>query len=96
MASQHGPETSRTDDVFEAARDRFLKSLTPQARLLYSPCASAEDFRDAVKKLETTTLRVARRGKAFRCVYSLSKSLGPYFEVVNIFMQSNSQYSALF
>jgi hypothetical protein len=90
MASQSNP------DIFEAARDRFLGSLCPEDRLLYSPCASAEDFREAVKKLEATATRVGRRGKPMRCVYTLSKRLEPYFEVVNIFIQSNPQYSALF
>jgi hypothetical protein len=90
MASQSN------SDIFEAARDRFLGSLSPEDRLLYSPCASAEDFREAVKKLEAIATPVGRRGKAMRCVYTLSKRLEPYFEVMNIFIQSNPQYSALF
>jgi hypothetical protein len=89
-------ESQSNPDIFEAARDRFIGSLSPEDRLLYSPCASAEDFREAVKKLEATATRVGRRGKSMRCVYTLSKRLEPYFEVVNIFIQSNPQYSALF
>ena len=89
-------ESQSNPDIFEAARDRFIDSLSPEDRLLYSPCVSAEDFREAVKKLEATVARVGRRGKPMRCVYTLSKRLEPYFEVMNIFIQSNPQYSALF
>jgi hypothetical protein len=68
------------------ARDRFLGSLSPEDRLLYSPCALAKDFSKAVKKLEAIATPVRRRGKAIKYIYILSKRLEPYFEVVNIFI----------
>jgi len=86
----------KTTEIFEAARDRFLDSLEPADRLLFSPCASAEDFVDAIRKLDLATRRIARRGKSLKCVYSLTKRLQPYFEVVNIFIQLNLEFIVLF
>ena len=91
------PRHSTDDnDVFELARKRFLDSLDEGECLRFSPCTSSQDFLSAVGKLETSTQQAARRGKALRCVQSLTKRLQPYFEVVNIFVSSNPQFAALF
>ena len=95
---EHSNPNSAVEDtthIFEAARDRFLGSLKPEDRLLFSPCASPEDFNNAIKKLQATTQRVGRRSKGLKSLHSFTKRLQPYFDVVNIFIQSNPEFSAL-
>ncbi|KAK3998072.1 hypothetical protein QBC44DRAFT_375961 [Cladorrhinum sp. PSN332] len=89
--------TSKACDVFASSRDRFLQSLGPREKLLYSPCASEDDFLLAIAKMDVLAKQhVARRGKITKSIQSLSKLLAPYFEIVNIFVQSNPEFSALF
>jgi hypothetical protein len=81
--------------VFDQARDRFLSSLSPQDRLLFSPCATSKDFLDAVTKLDALSKKQAQGAMRLRRIRSAADKLQPYFEVVNIFVQSNPQYSAI-
>ncbi|KAJ8123811.1 hypothetical protein ONZ43_g322 [Nemania bipapillata] len=88
-------DSQNPSQVFEDAQNRFLGSLGTEDRALYSPCESSEDFTAAVKSLESKALSNQRRAKSFKCIYSLSKRLEPFFKVINIFIQADSQYSAL-
>ncbi|KAH7155898.1 hypothetical protein EDB81DRAFT_376066 [Dactylonectria macrodidyma] len=90
------PDGAQTTEIFEAAQDRFLGSLQPEDHRFYSPCASSTDFLDALKKLECVAKGSSRRAKNLRCLHSLTKHLQPFFNVVNIFIQSNPDVSALF
>ncbi|KAI1390138.1 uncharacterized protein F4822DRAFT_428480 [Hypoxylon trugodes] len=82
--------------LFESARDNFLGSLSETDKLLFSPCATSTDFLDGLQKLEKTTEHFGRVGKKIRYVRSFTEHLKPYFEVVNIFIQSNPEFSAIF
>ncbi|KAH8589262.1 hypothetical protein B0O99DRAFT_725637 [Bisporella sp. PMI_857] len=90
------PTVDTSENAFEAARDRFLKSLCPADRLLYSPCASAEDFIKGIQKLQLVAERTAKSSRKFKFIHSLAKQLQPYFEVVNILVSSNPKFSAVF
>jgi hypothetical protein len=83
--------------AFDDARDQFLQSLSEKDRLRYSPCASADDLFDGLKKLDVLSKQSQRkRGARFLSSIKLfNDRLQPYFEVVNIFIQSNPKYAAI-
>src|SRR5689334_568326 len=80
--------------VFDRARDAFLASLSPEDRLLYSPCATLQDFMEGVHKLETITSE-KKYGKRLGVISEFAKNLNVYFGVVDILVSSNPQYAAL-
>lgn len=87
---------AQREDIFESARNSFLESLSASDRLLFSPCTTSTDFLDALKTLELTTQRYSSSAKLFRPVRGLAENLRPFFDVVNIFVQSNPEFSAIF
>jgi hypothetical protein len=86
-----------SEDVFAAARDRFLDSLEDDERMLFSPCASAEDLLGGLKKLNIIAkkLQTQRSSGLLDQVKKFSDRLKPFFEIVDIFISSNPQYTAL-
>jgi hypothetical protein len=83
--------------VFSAAHDRFLESLPDDERMLYSPCSSANDLLEGLKKLEVITKQSQRHcgNLLLSQVKKFSERLQPYFEIVDIFIQSNPQFTAI-
>ncbi|CAH0050260.1 unnamed protein product [Clonostachys solani] len=92
--------TSTTKDtlsLFGAARDKFLDSLSPDHKKLFSPCASSDDFVKAIDKLKAAAGRTSTKAaKGLKCLYTLNTFLQPYFDVVGIFIQCNPEISAIF
>lgn len=84
-------------DAYEDAYRRFYESLPPKERLLYLPCASHDDFINAMRKLEEVANKRRMRGgsRFLDRIARLSGRLEPFFEVVNIMIQSNPEYTAL-
>lgn len=83
--------------AFDAALQRFLDSLPEAERCRYSPCASAQDLLDGLHGLANLSEKrqKTRLNRVFASVKSFSDRLEPYFAAVDIFIQSNPQYSAL-
>jgi hypothetical protein len=80
---------------FEEARDAFLSSLSTQDRSLYSPCASAADLAEAIKKLDAIAHRKLPLENAIKMIEKFSSHIEPYFKVADIFVSSNPEYTAL-
>ncbi|CAH0017351.1 unnamed protein product [Clonostachys rhizophaga] len=78
---------STTNDflsLFGAARDKFLDSLSPEDKNLYSPCASSDDFVKAIDKLKTAAGRTSTKAaKGLKCLYTLNTFFRPYFDVLS-------------
>lgn len=83
--------------IFEDAYRCFFESLSPKDQLLYSPCASHDDFIKAMRKLEEfANRRRQQSGSRFLDrISKLSDRLQPFFGVVNIMIQSNPENTAL-
>lgn len=79
------------NEAFDDARDRLPASLSDKERLLFSPCASAADLLNELQKLSFISKRNQRRHGAeiLARIKSFSDRLQPFFEVINIFIQSN-------
>jgi len=80
---------------FEEARDAFLSSLPTQDRSLYSPCASAADLAEAIKKLDAIAHRKLPLENTLKMIEKFSSLIKPYFKVADIFVSSNPEYAAL-
>lgn len=92
-----GQDGKIKNQAFEDAYRRFFDSLSPEEQLLYSPCASHDDFIDAMRKLEEIANKRRKRGasRLFDRIAKMSYRLQPFFGVVNIMIQSNPEYTAL-
>ena len=92
MASRHDP-----NEVFESAYQSFVHSLPEKERLQYSPCASATDLILGLEKIDA----LAKRGQKRRhtrflgVIGKFSDRIEPFFDVINIFIQSKPEYSAI-
>ena len=92
MAAAHDPNAA-----FEAAYQSFLHSLPENERSQYYPCASAADLVHELQKLDTFAKRgQKRRHTRFLSVIGrFSDKVEPFFDVINIFVQSKPEYSAI-
>ena len=72
-----------------------MKSLGDDERAIVAKCASANTLLKTVREklegdyVEDRWMRICKRIK------TVSENLKPFFDVVNIFVQTNSEYSAL-
>ena len=92
MAARHDPNS-----VFEAAYQSFLHSLPENERLQYSPCASAADLIHGLQKLDTLAKRGQKRllTRFLSVIGKFSDKIEPFFDVINIFIQSKPECSAI-
>ena len=92
MAARHDPNA-----VFEAAYQSFLHSLPENERSQYSPCASAADLVHGLQKLDTFAKRGQRRRhtRFLSVIGRFGDKIEPFFDVINIFIQSKPEYSAI-
>lgn len=86
--------TAVNKSPFELAIDQFHTSLAPKERSLFLKCNSADELLSTVENLEIVkksrdSSSVVRRVKAF------NNSLGHYFAVIDIVVQSQPEYAAL-
>ncbi|KAJ2991441.1 hypothetical protein NUW58_g2512 [Xylaria curta] len=95
-AGQSGSGLATTSSCrFDSARNAFLSSLSPDERLLYAPCASTEELSKSVQKFHVV-LKAKNRGTAIiDLLAKLHDAFEPYFKVVNIFVSSNPDPSAI-
>lgn len=98
-AAEAGPTSSdRVPDHirrFDAARNAFLASLSPQDRSLYSPCASFDELSKTVGELHLIKERKIVGTKIFEVLGKIHDTLEPYFKVVGIFVSSRPEWAAL-
>ena len=86
--------TVANKNPFEQAIEQFHASLAPKERSLFSKCNSADELLSTVEDLEIIkksreSSRLVRRVKLF------NDSLGHYFAVIDILVQSHPEYAAL-
>lgn len=83
------------NDIFKEAYEEFLGSLSPNEQPIFKRCLSADDLVAEVKNLEVIEeSRIRGRGFLAR-IEAFSDRLQPYFEVINIVIQSHPQCAAL-
>ena len=82
-------------DIFLMARDQFLDSLFVGERRMFSNCASAEQMIKDIRNLEIVPEDKKMLNRCADRVKSFSDKLEPYFEIINIFIQSNPQFAAI-
>lgn len=81
--------------IFERVRDKFLSSLSPRDRLLYSPCASEDDFLDGLKKLDILAKGTLQSQRWIETIKEFADQLKPFFKVVDTFVSSHPEYAAV-
>lgn len=88
---------SSSNPVFNEAYSRFISTLSAEERIRFSPCASPDDFLEAVKKLDILAKkgRKSQTGAVLSRISSFSERLRPYFEALTIVTQAGSDYAAL-
>jgi len=85
---------SSRNATFDSAYKSFYESLPEKDRLLFAPCATAQDLQEGLKKLANLTKK--KRQETF--AQSLVKIIGaiePYLNIVDVMVQSNPTYAAL-
>jgi len=95
--ANNSPSPSDSNPAFDEAYNRFFQSLPENDRKLYSPCATADDLLDGLRKLDVLSKqRQKQRSTRFlSSIKKLNSRLRPYFDVVGICIQSNPQYTSL-
>lgn len=86
------------DDVFLAARDRFLATLAEEDRVLFSPCASREHLLLGLQQLKATAHKFKRRKGMLGLldlIDSLAQRLQPFCSVIDTLVSSKPEVSAL-
>ena len=93
-----GNPSATANHAFDNVTKRFLDSLPEHERQRYSPCASAEDLLDSLKKLEGLTQKQlnTRFGRTTKCIHKLNSYIKPYFGAVNILVSSHPEHAAIF
>src|SRR5436305_7970561 len=93
-----GPEAALIrpgNDIFKEAYEQFLASLSPNERPLFKQCLSANDLVAEVKTLEAIEKNHIHGQWFLARVKAFSDRLQPYFEVINIVIQSHPECAAL-
>ena len=85
----------RPDSVFLEAREKFLSSLSDPEHSLFRTCSSAEELFSDVAKFAKFRLKHREWAKPLDRLKELSDRLECYFKVVDTFVQSSPEYSAL-
>jgi hypothetical protein len=97
MAQYTEPATGRqaSEKVFLNAREHFLGSLSQHEQSLFKNCSSRAELIAEVSKFTEFRLRHKTWAKSLEKLKAFSDGLEPYFAVVDMFVQSNPEYSAL-
>jgi hypothetical protein len=93
-----GPGRSATKDevkVFCEARDKFLDSLSENERSRFSKCSSGEDLLAEVKAVGAFKTGHRKWERSFQCIAKFTKQLQPYFQILEIMIQSNPEWTAI-
>ncbi|KAK3319509.1 hypothetical protein B0T19DRAFT_268571 [Cercophora scortea] len=86
------------NDVFFAARDRFLSALNQEQRLLFSPCAGREDLLAGLRQIEALAAKFKkRRGVVgvLDLISSFAQRLEPFCKIIDIFVSAKPEVGAL-
>jgi hypothetical protein len=84
-----------SEDVFLAARDKFLASLPADAKSNWEQCRTSKELLSEASKLNS--FRTSRRltAKPIEALDKFSKHLEPYFEIIDSVIQSNLKAAVL-
>ncbi|KAF4637865.1 hypothetical protein G7Y89_g220 [Cudoniella acicularis] len=84
------------NDRFAAARDKFLASVPEHERKIFSTCDSRQALLLEIEdKKSLGHMKNKALAKPLERIHRFSRSLESYFKVVEIFIQSNPQYTAI-
>ena len=84
-----------TNAVFEDMQVRFLTSLPPRERKLFEHCSSPEQMVAETSKLAVIADDHIRGTKLIGKIKSFTEKIKPYFEVIDIIVQSHPEYAAI-
>lgn len=87
--------SSTPNEAFEEARDQFLKGLSPEEREQFIKLSSAEELLSDIAKLDHVRDDKKLLQRSMKKIKDLSDRLSPYFEIVNIVIQSHPEFAAL-
>jgi hypothetical protein len=89
-------QNSTAADVspFELALKEFRSSLAPREQSIFGQCQSPEELITNVQNLEILQ-KTQKRGVFMQRLSNFSKSLGHYFDVIGVLVQSHPEYAAL-
>ena len=72
-----------------------MSSLSPEDRVLYSPCATSQELLGSLGKLDSLQRGTTKKLKWLIVISKFSARLEPFLKVVDIFVSSDPEYAAL-
>jgi hypothetical protein len=88
------PLNASGNPAFDRAFKAFYESLPENDQMLFSPCPSATDLLDGLKKLSSIAKHKQKSSFLLR-ISKFAEALQPYLNVVDIMVQSHPQYACL-
>jgi hypothetical protein len=86
---------SDANALFIEARNQFLDSISEQERAQFSQCSSADAVLEHLKGLESFQNDNRRATAVFRRIKSFSDYLEPYFQALDVIVQSHPEWCAI-
>lgn len=80
-------------DVFAAARDKFLTSLSATERAWFTPCSSIQEVLQEANKFEQFANRRSKTTRCLQKIKQLGDNLEPYFKILEIFGASHPDWA---
>lgn len=80
-------------DVFAAAKEKFLDSLSSTERARFTPCCSIEEVLQEANKFEKFSKRGSKTTRCLNKIRQLGDSLEPYFKIMEIFCASHPDWA---
>ncbi|PSN59982.1 hypothetical protein BS50DRAFT_681838 [Corynespora cassiicola Philippines] len=86
--------TTLDNEPFKNAIAKFQASLAPNEQSLFSKCASADELHDTVRNFGIIK-KISDSNRVLKRVRDFNRSLGHYFAVIGILVQSHPEFAAL-
>jgi hypothetical protein len=91
MATQSS--LSASDEIFIAARDSFVSSLSDAERAQLRNCSSINALLDTIRGLGHLAKSRRRLEPCFKKIKSFGDNLAPYFKVIEIFCAAHPEWA---
>ena len=81
--------------VFQRAQDEFLQQLSPEERAMYTKVKTSDDLLKGFQTLGRFSTDNSRWVKVFQAVKNCSEKLQPYFDILDVVVQSHPEWAAI-
>ena len=88
-------ELGSGESIFAAAKDQFLESISEKERLRFAECTSVEQLLAEVQTFNISKQDRRKHDIMIGHIHKFGASLQPYFEILNIVVQSCPEWSAI-